>query len=229
MDLIHVDKVYKTYPGCPSPAVDNMSLMVKQGEIVALLGASGCGKTTLLRLIAGFERPDRGEIILQGRTVAGDGVFVPPERRGVGMVFQDYALFPHLNAYRNIAFGLPRGRETESAVADMIAMVGLQGFERRLPAELSGGQQQRVALARALVRDPVVVLLDEPFSNLDTELRGQMRQEVRRLLRSTQATALLVTHDREDALHVADRLVLMDCERTDQMSERCCIQEAIMG
>ena len=229
MELIHVDKVSKTYPGCPLPALENRSLTVKQGEIVALLGASGCGKTTLLRLIAGFERPDRGEIVLQGRTVAGDGVFVPPERRGVGMVFQDYALFPHLNVYRNIAFGLPRGRKTEGAVADMIAMVGLQGFERRLPAELSGGQQQRVALARALVRDPVVVLLDEPFSNLDAELRGQMRQEVRRLLQSTQATALLVTHDREDALNVADRLVLMDCDRTDQMSELCCIKEAMVN
>ena len=228
MDLIHVEKVSKTYPGCASPALENMSLAVEEGEIVALLGASGCGKTTLLRLIAGFERPDQGEIALQGRTVAGDGIFVPPERRGVGMVFQDYALFPHLNVYRNIAFGLPRGRKTEAAVADMIAMVGLQGFERRLPAELSGGQQQRVALARALVRDPVVVLLDEPFSNLDTELRGQMRQEVRRLLRNTQATALLVTHDREDASRVADRLVLMDRDRTDQMPELCCIKETVI-
>jgi iron(III) transport system ATP-binding protein len=209
MSLVMLQEVSKRYPGCPQPAVDEVTFSVAAGEIVALLGPSGCGKTTVLRLIAGFEHPDAGEIALGERTIAAAGLFVPPERRGVGMVFQDHALFPHLDVARNVGFGLRRGDEGRQAVASMLGMVGLQGLERRLPGELSGGQQQRVALARALVRRPLVVLLDEPFSSLDADLRDQMRSEVRGLLKTTGATALLVTHDRADALAVADRSVYM--------------------
>lgn len=208
-DTICLSDVYKTFTQCAEPAAAGLSFCVKPGEIVGILGPSGCGKTTLLRLIAGFERPDAGEIWLQGTLVASKAVHVPAEKRGIGMVFQDYALFPHLDVQRNISFGLPRSRASISATKTMIEMVGLEGMERRKPAELSGGQQQRVALARALVRNPIVVLLDEPFSNLDADLRGQMREEVRRLLRSAQATAILVTHDVQDAHQVADRLIHM--------------------
>jgi iron(III) transport system ATP-binding protein len=209
MSVIVLADINKTYPGCEAPAVRGLDLNVARGETVALLGPSGCGKTTTLRLIAGFEQPDDGEIVLNNRVMAGVGAFVPPERRGVGIVFQDHALFPHLNVAQNVGFGLPRGRETDTIVGEMLEMVDLAGFQRRYPAELSGGQQQRIALARALARRPVVVLLDEPFSSLDAELRGQMRREVARILKQAGATAILVTHDPKDALAVADRVAIM--------------------
>ncbi|MFO7571181.1 MAG: ABC transporter ATP-binding protein [Gaiellaceae bacterium] len=189
-------------------AVDGASLCVARGEVVALLGPSGCGKTTLLRLVAGFERPDGGRVSVSGRSVAGGGDFVPPEQRRVGMVFQDYALFPHLSVRDNVGFGLPRRGRT-SRVAELLSVVGLEGLERRYPHELSGGQQQRVALARALAPSPELVLLDEPWSNVDPFLRESLRAEVAEIIRPLGVTVVLVTHDREEAFSLADRIALM--------------------
>ncbi len=188
-------------------AVDDVTLEVRTGEIFGVLGPSGCGKTTLLRLIAGFERPQAGAVTVGGSLVAGDGTWVPPERRRIGMVFQDYALFPHLTVERNVAFGVSRGAGGDTQRA--LELVGLQHKADRHPHELSGGERQRVALARALAPGPDVVLLDEPFSNLDATLRADLRREVELILRDAGATAILVTHDQEEALTLADRLALM--------------------
>ena len=188
-------------------AVEDVTVAVHPGELFGVLGPSGCGKTTLLRLIAGFERPDGGSVIVGGTTVAGEGVWVPPERRRIGMVFQDYALFPHLTVERNVAFGCPRGDRTGAQRA--LELVGLQHKADRHPHELSGGERQRVALARALAPGPDVVLLDEPFSSLDATLRADLRREVELILRDAGATAIMVTHDQEEALTLADRLALM--------------------
>jgi iron(III) transport system ATP-binding protein len=189
-------------------AVADASLCVDRGGIVAVLGPSGCGKTTLLRLIAGFELPDAGTVEVAGRAVAGSGTWIPPEERRVGMVFQDYALFPHLTVGQNVGFGLQRRARTER-VRELLSAVGLAGLDRRYPHELSGGQQQRVALARALAPAPELVLLDEPWSNVDPFLRETLRGEVAELIRSLDVTAVLVTHDREEAFSVADRIALM--------------------
>jgi iron(III) transport system ATP-binding protein len=189
-------------------AVDAADLCVERGEFVALLGPSGCGKTTLLRLVAGFEVPDAGEVKLGDRVVAAASTWVAPERRRVGMVFQDYALFPHLTVAENVGFGLPR-RERRARVPIVLALVDLCGLGDRFPHELSGGQQQRVALARALAPSPELVLLDEPWSNIDPLLRGTMRDELARILRSIGVTVVLVTHDREEAFSLADRIAIM--------------------
>jgi iron(III) transport system ATP-binding protein len=189
--------------------VNGVDLIAERGEVVALLGPSGCGKTTTLRLIAGFEDLDAGTVEIGGRVVATASVSEPPERRQVGMVFQDGALFPHLTVAKNVAFGLPRGADRDRKVAAALEMVGLAGFENRMPHALSGGQQQRVALARALAPQPAVILLDEPFSNLDAALRAAVRAEVRQILADAGATAVLVTHDQEEALSLADRVAVM--------------------
>ena len=186
--------------------VQDLTLNVMPGELVSILGPSGCGKTTTLRMIAGFERPDSGSIRIGGKDVSGGTIDVPPDRRRVGMVFQEYALFPHMSVAQNVGFGLPRGRDRVGRVAEMLALVGLDGAGGRFPAELSGGQQQRVAVARALAPRPAIVLLDEPFSNLDQSLRVQLREEIRRILRAANATAVLVTHDQEEALSISDRV-----------------------
>jgi iron(III) transport system ATP-binding protein len=202
---IRVDSVSKRFGHVR--AVDRAQLDVAGGEFVALLGPSGCGKTTLLRLIAGFEIPDEGRVEIAGTTVAGP-VWVPPERRRVGIVFQDYALFPHLTVAANIGYGVARARRT-ARVRELLAVVGLAGYEDRYPHELSGGQQQRVALARALAPEPGIVLLDEPWSNIDAFRRSSMRDELAAILREAGVTVLLVTHDREEAFSVADRIALM--------------------
>lgn len=193
----------------------DLSLQVEPGESVALLGPSGCGKTTLLRLIAGLERPHAGTIQLGDRFVSGPpgrgGTWVAPEARRVGMVFQDWALFPHLTVGRNVGYGLERSKRTPGRVAEALDLVGLSGFAERMPSTLSGGQQQRVALARALAPRPSVLLLDEPFSNLDSSLREDVRSEVRRLLIELGITAVFVTHDQDEAFVVGDRVgVLRD-------------------
>lgn len=187
--------------------IDDVNLDVREGEFVALLGPSGCGKTTTLRLIAGFEAADSGTINISGRLVSGKGKHLPPEKRRVGMVFQDYALFPHLTVGQNVGYGLPRGSAIR--IAELLTLVGLEGTEKRLPHQLSGGQQQRVALARALAPRPEIILLDEPFSNLDPAIRSRLREEVREILKRAGATAVLVTHDQEEALSLADRIAVM--------------------
>ncbi|CAN5133458.1 ABC transporter ATP-binding protein [soil metagenome] len=195
-------------------AVDGVDLSVGEHEIVALLGPSGCGKTTLLRLLAGFLRPDAGRILLGGEVIAGDAVNLAPEDRRIGMVFQDFALFPHMRVAANVGFGLPRRTPDRAArIAEIIAVAGLEGLEDRFPHQLSGGQQQRVALARALAPRPRVVLLDEPFSNLDAALRSQVRADVRRILTEQGMTAIVVTHDQDEALSLADRVVVMNSGR----------------
>ena len=204
--MIRLDAVTKRFGDVA--AVDSASLCVARGEIIALLGPSGCGKTTLLRLIAGFERPDRGSVTVDGRLVASPSAWIAPEARRVGMVFQDYALFPHLTVAGNVGFGLPR-RTRANRVPELLAIVGLDGLERRYPHELSGGQQQRVALARALAPSPELVLLDEPWSNVDPFLRESLRAEVAEIIRPLGVTVLLVTHDREEAFTLADRIALM--------------------
>jgi iron(III) transport system ATP-binding protein len=191
----------------PVSAVDRADLVVSRGELLALLGPSGCGKTTLLRLVAGFETPDAGVVEVDGRPVAGS-TWVPPERRNVGMVFQDYALFPHLSVADNVGFGLPR-RRRRAHVQEALELVGLGGHGDRFPHQLSGGQQQRAALARALAPEPETILLDEPWSNIDPLLRQSMRNELAAILRRAGVTVLLVTHDREEAFSIADRIALM--------------------
>jgi len=200
-------------------AVNDLSLEVKRGEMLALLGPSGCGKTTTLRILAGLERADRGTVSLDGQIWQDETSFLEPSRRGVGLVFQDYALFGHLNVLRNVLFGLhgqPKNAALERANR-MLELVGLVGFESRLPHELSGGQQQRVALARALAPQPRLMLLDEPFSNLDAALRSNTRGEVKRILRAAGVTTLLVTHDQEEALSFADQIALLRAGELEQI------------
>lgn len=200
-------------------ALEDVTLAIAPGEIVALLGQSGCGKTTLLRLAAGVERPSSGKVLLEGQDVSAPDAFVEPEKRGVGLVFQDYALFPHLNVLENVRFGL-RGYDDASAKATAlraIARVGLADLAEAYPHMLSGGEQQRVALARAVAPRPGVLLMDEPFSNLDRRLRDVVRDETAALLQETGATSIIVTHDPEDAMRIADRIVLMRSGRIVQI------------
>lgn len=210
MTGLRVTSVTTSY-GSGGPVLDGLDLTVPDGELAALLGPSGCGKTTLLRVIAGFLTPEAGEIVLGGRTVSGPGVQVPPERRGVGIVAQEGALFPHMDVTRNVAFGLRgTGRaERRARAAEMLELVGLGGYGHRMPHELSGGQQQRVALARALAPRPALILLDEPFNALDSALRAGLRSDIRAALRTAGTTALLVTHDQEEALSSADRVAVI--------------------
>jgi iron(III) transport system ATP-binding protein len=202
----------------PVRALEGVNLSAQRGAILAILGPSGCGKTTLLRLLAGLERPDEGSIDIGGRRVDGGGVHLPPERRRVGMVFQHYALFPHLNAAENVAFGLPGGKVADRRVQAMLGLVGLGALGHRMPHELSGGQQQRVALARALAPQPELLLLDEPFSNLDARMRVTVREEVREIIRATGTTALFVTHDQEEALFIGDEVAVLNGGRLEQLA-----------
>jgi iron(III) transport system ATP-binding protein len=197
-------------------AVDAFDLDAEAGRITALLGPSGCGKTTTLRLIAGFERPDGGTIRLGESLLSGKRDFVPPERRRIGIVFQDYALFPHYDVQGNVAYALSGGGGNER-VRELLELVGLEGVADRHPHELSGGQQQRVALARALAARPAAILLDEPFSNLDATLRDRMRRELRRILLTAGVTSIFVTHDQEEALSIADKVVVMRDGRMEQV------------
>jgi putative spermidine/putrescine transport system ATP-binding protein len=213
--FLSVEALTKRYAGVT--ALSAASFGADKGEVLALLGPSGCGKTTLLNLIAGFLAPDGGRICVGGRDLTG----VPPDRRDMGMVFQSYALFPHLTVAKNVAFGLEaRGvkrAEREARIADALDRVGLAEFGLRYPHALSGGQQQRVALARALVVRPSILLLDEPLSNLDSQLRREMAEDVREILRGAGMTAVLVTHDQEEALVIADRVLLMSSGRIEQV------------
>jgi iron(III) transport system ATP-binding protein len=197
-------------------AVDGVDLDVPRGDTCALLGPSGCGKTTVLRLIAGLERPDAGTVELGGSVLSGPRDFVAPERRRIGMVFQDYALFPHYDVAGNVGYGLGR-RPSATRIAEVLELVGMAGMERRAVHDLSGGQQQRVALARALAPTPELILLDEPFSNLDAGLRERLREEVREIIKASGVTALFVTHDQEEALSLAETVAVMRDGRLEQV------------
>jgi iron(III) transport system ATP-binding protein len=209
----------------PVVALDGIDLEVRNGEMLTLLGPSGCGKTTLLRQVAGLENPDAGTVDIAGRRVAGPGGSVPPERRRVGMVFQDHALFPHLSVADNVAYGIRRDPDRSVRVAELLDLVSLPDAGARMPHELSGGMQQRVAIARALAPRPDVILLDEPFSNLDAALRTQLRGDLREILRSAGATAVLVTHDQDEALTIGDRMGVMVRGRIEQ----CDVPEVVYG
>ena len=209
------------YPGAAHQALDGVTLALAAGDIGVLIGPSGCGKTTLLRAVAGLERIDAGRITLAGDVVAESHRHVPPEARRIGMVFQDYALFPHLTVQGNVAFGLHgmAANARHTRVAEVLALVGLQGYEQRYPHELSGGQQQRVALARALAPRPQLLLLDEPFSNLDVDLRERLAHELRTILKAAGTTALFVTHDQLEAFALGDVIGVMHEGRLHQWDD----------
>jgi iron(III) transport system ATP-binding protein len=220
--ILRLSEVTKYFPGHSLAAVAQVSLSLHPSEILGLLGPSGCGKTTLLRLIAGFEQPSGGIIEIAGRAVSGNNQWFPPEKRDTGMVFQDYALFPHLTIAENVAFGLKRKNQrlspqaVEKRVLEVLQLVRLNGLEKRYPHQLSGGQQQRVSLARALAPEPALILLDEPLSNLDVQVRQRLRQEIRQILKATGMTAIFVTHDQEEAMAICDRIAVMDRGKLEQ-------------
>lgn len=217
--VLEIKNLYKRFTG-EQWVIEDLNLSVSRGEIVCMLGPSGCGKTTILRLICGFERPDRGVILKNGTVLSGPAAHLPPERRRVGMVFQDYALFPHLTVLQNVEFGLKyrrrKNQDAQKKIQDLLGLTGIGDLARRYPHELSGGQQQRTALARALAHEPELILLDEPFSNIDTALRQHLRDDVKRLLRDAGCSAIFVTHDQEEALYLADTIAVMHAGRLEQ-------------
>jgi iron(III) transport system ATP-binding protein len=236
--ILEVEHISKGFPGQRQLVLQEVAFRLPQGDILGIVGPSGCGKTTLLRTIAGFEQPDSGRILLGGRVGAGEGQGIPPERRGVGLVFQDFALFPHLDVLANVMFGLrptalfasAAGGGSRSSSAEVggaaqqareradevLRLVGLEDYAHRYPHELSGGQQQRVALARALAPKPSLILLDEPLSNLDVQVRYYLREEIRKILKQTQTSAIFVTHDQEEALCLSDWVAVMREGRIEQ-------------
>jgi len=217
--ILELEDVTQTYG--PETAVDGLSLSVAEGELLTLLGPSGCGKTTTLRIIAGLEAPGEGTVSIGGEVVAGRGSAVPAEERDVGLIFQDFALFPHLSVAENVAFGIDDlpAAEREARVEELLDLVDLAAHREKMPRQLSGGQQQRVALARSLAPEPAVLLLDEPFSNLDVRLRVEMREEVRRILKEAGVTAVSVTHDQEEALSISDRVAIMNDGDVEQVGK----------
>ncbi|SDC56415.1 iron(III) transport system ATP-binding protein [Pelagirhabdus alkalitolerans] len=212
MSFIQLEQLTKQFHRSNQPAVDALDLSIHKGEIITLLGPSGCGKTTTLRMLAGFEKPSSGVIKIGDQVLHDQTHSTPPEKRGIGMVFQDYALFPHLTIEKNVMFGLNRWRirERKKRAKEVLELVGLYDYKDRYPNALSGGQQQRIALARALAPKPHVVLLDEPFSNLDAGLREKMRHDIAYILKEANATAVIVSHDQKDAFAVSDRVVVMN-------------------
>ncbi|PIC69135.1 MULTISPECIES: ABC transporter ATP-binding protein [unclassified Sporosarcina] len=211
--FVDIQNLSFRYSKKQQPVIDRFSFTIKKGEIVGIVGASGSGKSTLLRLLAGLEDPTAGSIELDGRLIVGDNTYIEAEKRGVGMVFQNYALFPHLTVSENICFGLHKMKrpEKKKRLDEMLELVQLQEFAKRYPHELSGGQQQRVALARALAPSPSILLMDEPFSNLDTNLKSLIRMEVRDILQKANITCLFVSHDQADVDAICDRTIYIDC------------------
>ncbi len=217
--VIHLERVECSYPGSEVPAISDFSLLVQPGEFISILGRSGAGKTTALRVIAGFEHVSSGYVRIGGQLVGSSFVHITPDQRRVGLVFQDYALFPHLSVAGNVEFGLKDHSTSEkrARVGAVVDLVGMGGYESRFIHELSGGQQQRVAIARALAPDPIALLMDEPFSNLDKQLRTVLRRDVKNIVTEAGATTILVTHDREEALATSDRVAVMGDRSIEQI------------
>lgn len=215
---VELNELSFTYKNAKEKTIHNATIQIEKGEIVTILGKSGSGKSTILRLIAGLEVPNGGSISINGQVMTDDFQFVQPEKRGVGMVFQDYALFPHMTVAANVKFGLKKmtRRAKEARLQEVLELVGLIGFEKRYPYELSGGQQQRVALARAIAPNPSLIMFDEPFSNLDADLQIKIRDELRDILKQAAITSIFVTHDQADARAIADRVIIMKDGRVVQ-------------
>jgi iron(III) transport system ATP-binding protein len=216
MTFIEIEQLSFSFPGTKEPVIHDFSLSINQGEVVGILGASGSGKTTLLRIISGLEVPKSGKIKIAGKYVVDENTLVQPEHREVGMVFQDYVLFPHMTISDNILFGLFKltKKDRLARLKEVLELVKLEKYEKRYPHELSGGQQQRVALARALAPKPKLLLLDEPFSNLDAELKETIREELRMILKKANMTCILVTHDHNDVEAICDRIIIIDQTQT---------------
>lgn len=216
---LEIENLSKFFKDAAHSAVDNISFGVKNEEILSFVGPSGCGKTTTLRLIAGLEKPDQGIIRLNQTIINSSTVFIPPEKRNIGMVFQDHALFPHLTVFENIAFGLKGRSKTEKKkrVQELLNLVGVEALTQRFPHALSGGERQRVALARAMAPSPTLLLMDEPFSSLDAHLRLSMREQVRDILKSSHSTVIFVTHDQDEALFMGDRLAVLNQGKIEQI------------
>jgi iron(III) transport system ATP-binding protein len=207
--MVTVTNISKSFDSGKNYALKNISFSLEKGKSYVIVGESGSGKTTLIRLLCGLEIPNDGEILVDKKVVTSDTVFLPPEKRKIGLVFQDYALFPHLSVFENVVYGIVNNHEGKKRVKEVLSLVGLSEFENRYPHELSGGQQQRIALARALAPKPILLILDEPFSNLDASLRTQLRNELFGIIKKTNTTAIFVTHDTEDALAVADEILVL--------------------
>lgn len=221
--FIDIKNMNFSYSNSPANAVEDFTLTINKGEVISILGRSGSGKSTILRLIAGLEMPNGGSFTLGDKTMFNNHTFVQPEKRGIGMVFQDYALFPHMNVEENVLFGLPKmsRKDKLKRVKEVLELVELEDYEKRYPHQLSGGQQQRVALARAIAPQPELILLDEPFSNLDTELLVKIREDLRRILKKANTTAIFVTHNQNDAHVLADRIVKIKDGIIDQVGRPC--------
>lgn len=221
--FISIQNVCFSYPNTESAALDQFSMTIEKGEVISILGRSGSGKSTILRLLAGLEKPTKGTLMIQNEVVFDGNTFLQPEKRGIGMVFQDYALFPHMTVGENILFGLFQLKKTEKKkrLQEVLELVELQDFEKRYPHQLSGGQQQRVAIARAIAPNPHLILLDEPFSNLDAELQVKIRKDLRDILKKANITSIFVTHDENDAHALADRIVKLKDGRIDLIGRPC--------
>lgn len=208
-DILNIEGLYKSFESKQDDVIKNISLSVTKGSVLAIVGESGSGKTTLTRLIAGLETPNSGHIKINDRTVSDDLSFVQPEHRNIGMIFQDYALFPHLTVEKNVAYGLSSSKYSKERVNDLLKIIGLDGYNKKYPHQLSGGQQQRIALARSLVPEPQLLIFDEPFSNLDITLKLQLRNEILEIIKKVNITAIFVTHDPVDAMFIADQIVIL--------------------
>ncbi|EGA88387.1 ABC transporter related protein [Planococcus donghaensis MPA1U2] len=221
--FVTIENLCFSYPNTKAVALDNFSLQIEKGEVISILGRSGSGKSTVLRLLAGLENPSVGKVTIQDQVLCDNKTFIQPEKRGIGMVFQDYALFPHMTVADNILFGLFRMKKSakQKRLHEVLELVELEGYENRYPHQLSGGQQQRVAIARALAPNPHLLLLDEPFSNLDAELQEKIRKELRDILKKANITSIFVTHDEKDAHILADRIVKIKNGQTDFIGRPC--------
>ncbi|MCF6094058.1 ABC transporter ATP-binding protein [Microaerobacter geothermalis] len=210
--FVQIKNLQFQYKNTKETTIKNFTLDMTKGEIVCILGESGSGKSTILRLLAGLEIPDAGSIVVNGRVFIDDRHYTPPEKRGIGMVFQDYALFPHMTVAKNIKFGLRKWsrKQRQQRLDEMLSLTNLEEYKDRYPHELSGGQQQRVALARSLAPSPSLLLFDEPFSNLDADLQVRIRDDLRKILKETGITSIFVTHDQNDAIALADRIVCIN-------------------